>query len=147
MPNLSPLPRWLRPGFRFGLASLLAGMALIGVPLGRAANRAAAQRSLVAEVESLGGFVRYDHDLVGSSVPLASPSWLTTRLGRDWTSSVVHVYLSGPQVTDAIVPRLAGTRTLELVVLEGTAVTPSAGHELRQALPDCVISGTSVGRR
>lgn len=116
-------------------------MVLVSAAAAVQVNRAARQRAAVAWVERNGGFVRYDFEVRGTSEP-ASPPWLVQLLGRDYLARVVHVYLSGPEVDDAVWAALARLPWLKLVVLEGTSVTPAAAARFRRANPGCTVSGS-----
>jgi hypothetical protein len=65
---------------RFSIRAMMAFVLVVAVLLGWKVNRAREQREAVAAVESAGGWVHYDYELVGGKVVAGrgprAPRWL-----------------------------------------------------------------------
>ena len=127
MDEHSPKPR--RRWFRFSLRSLLLLVVLVAIPLGWKVNRVRNQRMVVAEIEKLHGQMYYDYqrNFIGGSTSAAppGPNWLRDILGVDYFADVVHVNVSGPQVTDKTLARLLSLPHLQLLGVDSDEITDS----------------------
>ena len=159
-----------RRRWQFKLKSLLVGFVVLSILLGWvsiAFQRAAAQRSIVAEIHhDLGGVVVYDASF--NRPPL--PRWLCNLLGRDFYSHVISVSfrlrdemhfntrvdddaiehltrltqlvtldLSNTEVTDASNKNLKKLTNLRTLNLAGTKFTDDGARRLQRSLPNCKI--------
>jgi hypothetical protein len=129
--NDSP-PKTRRRWLRFSLRFLLLVVAVVAIPLGWKVNRVRNQRLVVAEIERLKGFMYYDYQrnfavgLTTSAAPEPpGPNWLRNFLGVDYFADVVHVNVSGPQVTNDTLARLLSLPHLQLLGVDSDRITDS----------------------
>jgi hypothetical protein len=123
-----PRRRWLRFSLRF----LMLLVVVVAVPLAWKVNRVRNQRLVVAEIERLNGYADYDYQRnfnVGFSASGApeppGPTWLRDFLGVDYFAEVIHVKVSGPQVTNDTLARLLSLPHLQLLGVDSDLITDS----------------------
>jgi hypothetical protein len=119
-----PSRRWLRFSLRF----LMLLIAVVAIPLAWKVNRVRNQRAVIAEIRKLPGFMFYDYERnygvgISTSSGPPGPEWLRDLLGIDYFADVVHVNISGPQVTDETLHRLASLPHLQLLGAESDNIT------------------------
>lgn len=129
-----PRRRWLR----FSIRTLLILVTLCGVWLGLKVNAARRQQQAVAEIQKLGGWVRYDFECdrqTGRRLPGAKswvPKAILDRTGLDLFHDVVHlnmVYnddvrrIDNQQLTDAVKHHLAAFPRLKELLLKESQAT------------------------
>jgi hypothetical protein len=116
------------PGRRrlhFSLRILLLILAALAIPLGWQANRVWNQRIAVAEIQQLGGRIKYEHDSTATMNSLTAvkprkspgPKWLRTILGDDFFMVVTGVDLVDGVLTDDTlfrIGRLSKLKSLNL---------------------------------
>ena len=105
---------------------------VIAVPLAWKVNRVRNQRAVVAELQKLNGIIYYDYQhsfnvgLSRSAAPLPpGPDWLRNFLGVDYFAEVVHVNVSGPQVTNDTLAQLSSLPHLQLLGVNSDQITDS----------------------
>jgi len=97
--------RWIRPGVRFSLRTLLlvvTGVCVMASYVGTVYHRARVRDSVANRVESLGGTVRFGDEMIETSPELAHAFCVSTPfsahfLGRDATREIVVIRLTGCQ--------------------------------------------------
>ncbi|MBC7853404.1 MAG: hypothetical protein IAF94_08215 [Pirellulaceae bacterium] len=160
-----------RRRFRFTLRSILIVVTLLAMGLGYFSFRAQDQRSAVARIHALGGYLQYDNNNVDNN-PRWSPAgwlWLRRLVGDDYFQDVVFVNLDQTKVSDAdlrVIGKLRRTTGLSLnrtdvsdeglalingmtelkhLKLEKTNVTSEGIHRLPWAVSSLLLGDTNVG--
>jgi hypothetical protein len=104
---------------RFGLRSLLVLIAVTAAGVGLAAQRVAdmrIQRSVAAELQRLGGYVRWD-------APQPLPNWLARLAGEEFLANVDLVECDGPSVNDETLVQLEKLHGLTWLMLDSDRIT------------------------
>ncbi len=118
----SPKPR--RRWLRFSLRSLLLLVVVVAIPLGWKVNRARNQVQVVAELEKLNAWFKYDYEIRKTE---PGPKWLIDRLGKEYFVEVIQVTVGGPQVSDETISRIARLPKLEYVNLRPSSKITDKG--------------------
>ncbi len=116
--------RWLQFSLRF----LLLLIAVVAIPLAWKVNRVRNQRAVLAEIQRLGGGALYDYERnynvgLSSRAGPSGPAWLRDLLGVDYFADVVGVNISGPEVTDETLARIAGLPHLQFFSAQSDQIT------------------------
>lgn len=156
-----------RAWWRFGLRTLLVGLAICCLGLGWWVHGARNQRLAVARITELGGRVHYDYEFAADGRTMIDeasppgPAWLYEWLDIDLFCDVRHVYLQTSNVTEADLPMLVNLRKMNLLAIWGHQISDLSPLEsmseleylnvmsknvsdqqverLQRALPNCMI--------
>jgi hypothetical protein len=104
---------------RYGLRSLLVLIAIAAVAVGFVQRRAAnlrIQRSVAAEIQRLGGYVRFE-------VTDPGPAWLMRLLGTDFFADVYLVECDSPQLGDDTLLHIEKLHRLEWLLLDSDQIS------------------------
>ena len=120
--------------FQFGLRSMLALTALLGLFLGLSAHQARNREQALRTVRQLGGTVHYNND---------APEFVNRLLGEDWFCRVVAIDLAFTEVKDTDLERargeLAQLKTISWIRISGTSVSYRGARSLGDAVPHATI--------
>jgi hypothetical protein len=127
----------LRRWFRFSLRSLFLVTTVLAIWLAFKVHAARQQREAVAYFLSVGGTLRYDHELDSTGKPIrnATPPgwpWLRNMLGSEYFDSARALQLSSKSVTDPGARHLTGLPTLKSLWLEHTQVGDESAASIGQ---------------
>ena len=102
-------------------ALLAVGMALVGTKVKRARDEEAIARDIVR----VGGSVQRQHYGVAMASAGTERTWFERLVDLDVEARITGISLHGPNVTDALIARLAGLEDLQSVVIINTRVDGS----------------------
>lgn len=137
-----------RQRLRLTVGTLMLGILLFGLWLGRQVNKAREQRAAVAAVKSHGGWVHFDYELVGGK-PVAgrapwAPRWLRAALGDEYFQDIRWVSFvyddstgkrydnEKTEACDDVLAILASQSGLQHLFLKGPQATDQGLAHLRQ---------------
>jgi hypothetical protein len=134
--------------FQYSIRSLLVMVVAVAVPCSWLAvemKKAREQKKAVEAVRRLGFIDSYDYRIDLGKTPPA-PEWLRRLLGDEFFVSVVALYATRPQVTDAAMEHVKRLTRLKRLALNDTQLTDTALEHLKglDQLESLTLDNTQV---